>query len=93
MEPGELTIPILLHHDRSKVIGVMQTDPDKPGLFVRFTSDVQITRDMLFEIFGNAGVRVMEAEMNDDGLNFTIKSGQILEWSMSPQIEETTNAT
>ena len=71
-------IPILVQHDHSqKPIGrVLATDR---GLSVQFREDVRITREMLFDIFGGAGIRVDEMERDGDLL--IVKAGTILEFS------------
>jgi len=54
-------------------------------LHFRFRDDVSITLDMVYQIFGNAGIRVMDSADDKDG-RYVIRSGQILEWSIGPVI-------
>jgi len=74
-----MQIPILLKHEHDKQIGVLREE--NGGLFVEFQSDVYITQEWLFEIFGGAGIRIIEMH-EKDGV-FYIRKGQILEFSLS----------
>lgn len=75
-----MNVPILLNHDQTKPpVGVVEIRDG--GLFVRFTDDMKITREMAFEIFGNAGLQILEC--TDDSGVMLIRRGRILEWSLS----------
>lgn len=76
-----MEIPILMNHDHTEApIGVVR---EKDGaLFVEFTADVKITKEWAFNIFGGAGLRVLEAT-EEDGV-FFIRKAQILEFSLMP---------
>ena len=72
-------IPILHDHDPSAAIGVVRIIDD--GVFFEFTKDAQISREMLFDIFGNAGIKITEFEADGDNIA-VVKAGQILEYSL-----------
>ena len=70
-----MIIPILLDHNPSKVIGkVEQLDEG-----FCFTLNEGISRDGMFELFGNSGIRVLESEIV--GEEMLITKGIILEYS------------
>ncbi len=74
-------IPLLWNHDpTAKPIGSMYTDDGR--LMFYFTEDVQISDEMMFEIFGDAGILVLDVK-DSDGVRY-IKRGQILEFSFTP---------
>lgn len=73
-------LPVLLNHERDKPIGVLRVEGDR--LFVEFKADMRITREMFFEIFGNAGMLAVEADTDGDVV--LIRKAQILEFSWSP---------
>lgn len=76
-------IPILKNHDPAKVIGYLEND----GAF-RFSPDCpDITRETLFDIFGNCGVRIEEAHEDAEG-ELIIEHGRILAFSLSPKMED-----
>lgn len=68
-------IPLLIDHDPSKVIGFI----DKDGLG-EFSKGVNITRAQLFEILGNAGVKVFHTFCGPNGEEF-VRSFEIVEFS------------
>jgi hypothetical protein len=70
-------LPILWNHDHTKPIGSVEAVDG--ALKFKFSEDVKITREKMFEIFGGAGIRVTEMEEIDGVV--TIKSGEILEFS------------
>lgn len=72
---GDMNIPILMNHDPKRVIGVLEDDGR-----VRFTQDVEISREQFFAIFGNVGARLDECEKQKGG-PLRIRAGQILEFS------------
>ena len=76
--------PILLNHDHTKPIGFVEIIDDQ--LHVIFTSDMKITKDMAFQIFGDVGLQALET-IDEDGVTL-IRHCRILEWSLSPQIVE-----
>ncbi len=77
-------IPILLNHDPSaKPIGYVLSHADG-SLRVRISKDVRITREMLFDIFGGAGIRINSSALEKDG-TMVIHEGTILEFSLSRQ--------
>ena len=45
--------PILLNHDQSKPIGFAEVIDEQ--LHVHFSADMKITKELAFQIFGNAG--------------------------------------
>lgn len=67
--------PILVNHDAENMIGFLGSH----GV-VKFQDNQRITRDMLFDIFGNAGIRVIEM-FNENGVIY-IRECQILEFSL-----------
>ena len=75
-----ITAPILLNHDQTIPIGFVELVDG--ARHVRFTRDMTITREMTVDIFGNAGIAVLEAT-EENGV-MLIKTGRILELSMSP---------
>jgi hypothetical protein len=77
---GKRIAPILLNHDQTSPIGFVEIV--EGALYARFTSDMKITREMAFDIFGNVGLQALEAT-EENGV-MLIKVGRILEWSLSP---------
>lgn len=73
--------PILLNHDQSKPIGFAEVIDEQ--LHVHFSADMKITKELAFQIFGNAGLQVLEATEADGVM--LIRRGRILEWSLSPE--------
>jgi hypothetical protein len=71
---------ILLNHDHTESIGSVDVINGK--LHFRFNTDVRITKDMVFQIFGTVGLQLLEAS-EEDGV-MLIRSGRIVEWSLSP---------
>lgn len=76
------TLPILRGHDRAKPIGYIEA-VGGCTLRVRFTDEVEITREMFFEIFGGAGLRISRYKVNAAG-NMCIQEGEIIEFSLNP---------
>ena len=76
-----MIIPILQNHDQRESIGFVEAISGQ--LCVRFAEGTKITRDMVFRIFGDAGMQVHEAT-GEDGMQY-IRRVRILEWSLSPQ--------
>lgn len=72
-----MKIPILCKHDHTKPIGSVESI--NGALRFKFSEDVKLTLENLFEVFGGAGIRVTEME-DVEGV-VTIKSGEILEFS------------
>jgi hypothetical protein len=72
-------IPILRDHDASKVIGVADTDGGR--ITIKFSQDLRITKSMFFEIFGNAGVIVTDAD-GDNEEEKIIRKAEIIEFSL-----------
>lgn len=69
-------VPILLNHDHQQPpIGLVKMIDG--ALHVEFRQDLEVSREMAFAIFGNAGLRIVEG----DGM---IKRASILEFSLSP---------
>ena len=73
-------VPILINHDHTKPIGTVVAVEGQ--LQVLFSEDVRITPAMADEIFGNAGLLVLEAT-EEDGVTL-IRRGRIVEWSLLP---------
>jgi len=73
-------VPILLNHDHTKPIGTVVSVEGQ--LQVLFSEDVRITPAMAAEIFGNAGLLVLEQTDDDDVM--LIRRGRIVEWSVLP---------
>lgn len=71
---------ILHNHDQATPIGFIEAIDGR--LHFRFSEDVKITKDMAFQIFGNAGLQILKTT-EEDGATF-IQHGCILEWSFSP---------
>lgn len=71
-------IPILMRHETDNIIGKVEKTED--GYKFTFSKEVKITREMLFEIFGGAGIKITEME-EDNGILY-IKEGYILEFSL-----------
>lgn len=73
-----VSAPILMNHDhQSMPIGMVEFVDGRVQF--RFASDARITREMAFNIFGNAGL-VLEA-FEEGGVQY-IRRGRILEWSL-----------
>src|SRR5690606_4697436 len=68
-------IPIIVNHDYRRVIGIWNTD----GVGT-FADDQKITRDQLFNIFGGAGVVMLECFM--EGEQTYVKKFKIIEFSL-----------
>lgn len=80
-EGDSMTIPILQNHDHTKSpIGFVEMVDGIPH--IRFAADVKITKDMAFQIFGNAGLQILETT-EEDGV-MLIRNARILEWSLDP---------
>lgn len=75
------SLSILMTHDHTKPIGFVEVIDGRSH--VHFTTDMKITKDMAFQIFGNAGLQVLEA--TEDAGVMMIKDGRVLEWSLSPE--------
>lgn len=76
-----ITIPILVGHDSTAApIGIVREIDGK--LCVEFRADVRMTREMVFEIFGGAGLLVTETTIEDGVI--IIRKGEILEFSLPP---------
>lgn len=67
--------PILWAHDRTRQIGVVEQVGEV--MKFRFDEDVLISRDNLFEIFGNAGISVTESKVLPNG-TVVILAGSIM---------------
>lgn len=79
-----MNVPILLNHDhQTKPVGFVEFVDG--AIHIRFATDVKITTEMAFEIFGNAGLEVLE--YSDEGGVMMIRHGRILEWSLPPKVE------
>jgi hypothetical protein len=75
-----MSAPILMNHDFTKAIG--SVDVINGELHFRFATDVRITKDMAFEIFGNAGLQLFEVSEVDGVM--LIRSGRIVEFRCLP---------
>jgi hypothetical protein len=69
--------PILINHDKRRPIGVVEIVDRQ--IHLRFMQHV-VSREMLFNIFGNAGVQILET--NSDGM---VRRARIVEWSVPEQ--------
>lgn len=76
-----MEIPILLNHDGTKTIGVVKTTHDNK-LVLEFAEDVKITKEMAFDIFGNAGLKLLQ--LSEESGVFYIRKAQIVEFSLMP---------
>jgi len=74
-----MNIPILWQHNANKPIGEVICADGK--VHFKFNDDVQVTQQMMFDIFGNAGFTVTEGKIVD-GTCVLIRAGCIVEWSM-----------
>ena len=75
-----MIVPILSNHDHtSPPIGVVESVDG--SLYVRFRDDMKITQEMAFLIFGDAGLRVLEAT-EEEGV-MLIRRAEILCWNHS----------
>lgn len=83
-----MELPILINHEHDKPIGMLREDDGK--LFVEFLADMKITKDACFDIFGGAGLQVLEAT-EEDGV-FYIRKARIVEFSLTPSAPVVTNA-
>lgn len=72
-------IPILLHHDPMRPVGFIEVTDW--GLAFRFSEEMIITREMIFNIFGNVGFEATELAALDNG-QIRIIAGTILEFSL-----------
>jgi hypothetical protein len=68
-------IPILQNHDHTKVIGTIEAKCCR--LCFRFK--IPISRDEMFQVFGNTGISITEAELRDGETYVT--AGEIMEFS------------
>lgn len=71
----KVDIPFLLNHDASKPIGVWRKD----GVG-EFNPEQRITREMLFEMLGGAGVRIIESFAENGQLY--VRAFEIIEFSL-----------
>lgn len=83
---AQLSVPLLCSHDHTRVIGFL--DVSRGGLEFEFASDQRITREQMFNIFGGAGVEVLEQEITQD--ETYIKRGRIYEFSLCPAMQGAT---
>ena len=58
-------IPILFNHDSRQMCGTVISEHDG-ALSIRFADDWHLSREVLFEVFGNVGIII--DEVDDDGL-------------------------
>jgi hypothetical protein len=72
-----LTRPMLWKHDHKQPIGRVEVINGK--FEFHFTKDVCMSHEMLYEIFGNVGMRIAKQAMR--GGLAVILAGEILEWS------------
>jgi len=72
-------LPILSQHQSEKPIGKVVIGKNG-NLAIEFSKDAGINRDMLFDIFGGAGIRVLESELVGDVQ--VIKRAEIIEFSL-----------
>jgi hypothetical protein len=76
-----MRIPILRGHRLDeKPIGFVQLN-EAGKLCFKFSDEVRITRSMLFEIFGDAGIIVSSFSLEKDGV-VIVHAGTILEFSL-----------
>ena len=75
-----MQIPILLNHEHDKQIGLLREQDGK--LFIEFMADMKITKEACFEIFGGAGIQILEAT-EEAGIYF-IRKARIVEFSLTP---------
>lgn len=68
-------IPFLLNHDATKPIGVWRGD----GIG-EFNEQMRVTREMLFDMLGGAGLRVIESFI-ENGVIY-IRAFEIMEFSL-----------
>jgi hypothetical protein len=71
-------VPILIDHDATRIIG--RLDYEGSDLVIEFMDGMNITKDMLFEAFGNIGGMAIEQFFEGD--RRYIKKFKILEWSI-----------
>lgn len=78
-------IPILFNHDLSKP-PIGRIFSDNCHMYAEFVPNAHfdITQELIFEIFGNTGFRILDYDFDfDDGIK-NIKKIEIFEWSLSP---------
>lgn len=73
--------PILTAHDHTKPIGMVKMDGT--NLVCEFTEDFEVTTDLLFEIFGGAGILLSEAVHRANGSRL-VRKGSILQFPLCP---------
>lgn len=83
-----MKIPILMNHEHDKPIGALREQDGK--LFVEFLADMKITKEACFEIFGGAGLQVIEA--TEEAGIYYIRKARIVEFSLTPSVAVVPNA-
>lgn len=83
-----MQVPILINHEHDKPIGVVREVDG--NLFVEFTADMKITKEACFEIFGGAGLQVLEA--TEEAGIYYIRKARIVEFSLTPSAAVVPNA-
>ena len=75
-----MELPILMNHEHDKPIGVLREQDGK--LFVEFLAGMKITKEACFEIFGGAGLQILEA--TEEAGIYYIRKARIVEFSLTP---------
>lgn len=83
-----MEIPVLMNHEHDKPIGFVREQDGK--LFVEFQADMKITKEACFEIFGGAGLQILEA--TEDAGIYYIRKARIVEFSFVPSAALVPNA-
>lgn len=78
-----MTIPILLEHDTMRVLGTLTGAGN--GMLVEFRPGSNVTKEMMFDIFGGAGFRVTECYYSNQPDVMHIKKAWINEFSLCVQ--------
>lgn len=72
--------PILMGHDHSRLIGSIQLVDGR--LMAEFSVGMDITKELLFDIFGGAGISTHHIGPSGKGDGYHVFRGQILEFSL-----------
>jgi hypothetical protein len=67
-------VPILVNHDREKAIGMVEAYDGRFEIFL--LPSACVTLSMLFEVFGNSGIRIIESDGE------YVRRAEILEFSL-----------
>lgn len=81
---SQINMPILKNHDEHAIIGKIYSEDGH--IYFKFFEEIEITKDMLFEIFGNAALKLIVFEA--EGEKIKVRKGEIIEFSL-PELSPT----